>query len=169
MEGAEGLESHRQLYLVCYKVCRLCHCEWEVMWMWAPQQLLRCCYLGFLGSQAPLLPSTSYLWPWVPGWLVRSSHAYSLSCCYWVLCLWALLFPSMDPNRSPISTITSVPLPLSVTFHPSVDAQMCGTLQHPVAFSRDIFVKLWIFHWLWSEGKTKVDVSHCCVSDAGGL
>lgn len=41
-EGAEGLESHRQLYLVCYKVCRLCHCEWGVMWMRAPQWLLIC-------------------------------------------------------------------------------------------------------------------------------
>ena len=61
MEGAEGLESHRQLYLVCYKVCRLCHCECEVMWMWAPQQLLiwgprpHCCHRPVtcgLGCQA---------------------------------------------------------------------------------------------------------------------
>ena len=143
MEGAEGLQSHRQLYLVCYKVCRICHGDVDAGTSVAVD----------LRSQAPLLPSTSYLWPWMPVWSVRSNHVYSLSCCFWVLCLWALLFPSKDPNCSPVSTITTVPFPLSVTIHPPVDAQMCGILQHPVALSRDTFVKLWIFHWLYSEGE----------------
>lgn len=55
-------ETHRDLYFVCCKVCRLHHCTWQM----AGAVVVGTSVAAGMVSQAPPLLLPSYLWLWVP-------------------------------------------------------------------------------------------------------